>query len=152
QLRHRWSPPGCGVSGRLPCYVSLVDFGFSSKTEPAPQGALLCRAHEAVGCRRRDFGNPAAEDADPAAEQPARQRHKLQLRLVAVALPEEGAQVAEPFNEAEFEAFLPGPELAGEEVRVVGERGATTFPDHVDERFVDLELQRLDPLHVLLFL
>src|SRR5690606_16952427 len=84
-----------------------------------------------------------------AAKQATRRRNQLQLRLVAVALLDEGPHVAEPVDQAELEALLRRPEHAGEKVRVVGELRAAPFLHHVDEGLVDFELQLLQPLDVL---
>src|SRR5690606_38460073 len=87
-----------------------------------------------------------------AAEQAARLRYELQLRLVAVALLDEGAHIAEPVDKTKLQPLLRGPEHAGEKFGIVRELRAAPFLHHVDEGFVDFELQFLEALDVLLLL
>src|SRR5690606_651650 len=85
----------------------LEPFAAPSKPETGPQRALLRRVERPVGGGSGALGPPdaeaRAEQAEPAAEQAARRGDEPQLRLLAVALPEEGAHVAQRVDEAELQ-------------------------------------------------
>src|SRR5581483_1801749 len=91
----------------------------------------------------------AGAEAEPA-EQAALGRDQRQVDLLAVALLQHGAQLAQRIDQAELEAAPAGPEFAREQSRFVGLQLAGAALAHtVLEAVMDLGLQALQPLDIL---
>src|ERR1044071_5418691 len=116
--------------------------------QPHPDGALLESAEDLAGIDK------AALAQGPAAHQAAEQRwagglDHAEAHRLAEALAQDGADVAEPVDEAEIHRFRANPEGAGEEI-VVGivELLASALLHEADEDVVDLALKALQARHV----
>src|SRR5215211_6778884 len=116
--------------------------------QPRPGSALFEGADDLARV------DQAALPQGPAAEQAPQQRRARRFdhaepHLLAEALAQDGADVAEPVDEAEIERLRPDPEGAGEEI-VVGivELFAPAVTDEADEHIVDLALESLQAHHI----
>src|SRR5262249_35502009 len=87
------------------------------------------------------------------AEQAALRPNERHLDVLAVALAQHRAQVAEAIGKAELDRSSPGPIFAREQVGFGARQPGTTALLHQrDEIVVNFALDRLEPLHVLRFL
>src|SRR5829696_6234172 len=83
-----------------------------------PDGARLQRRDEVVG-KSRLVEQPLDADARRRApEQSAPRAYQRRLDLVAVALAQEGAQIADAVNQAVLDALARRPVFAGEQLRL----------------------------------
>ena len=79
-------------------------------------------------------------------------RDHTQAHLLAEMLAEHRAEIADAVGKAERDGLFARPEGAGEQVRVVGQRGTAALLDQVDEGGVDVLLDRAQAGDVLLAL
>src|SRR5262249_25213106 len=147
-----------GGIGALPSCVMRIRRGLRSSTDAmsqpvaCPQCSRFERGDHLLGKADAAKGSERArvDPRHPSPEQPALGGDERRLHVLAVALAQDTAQIADAGDEAEFLRLAAGPIFAGEQGGFgTRERGAAAAFDERDEPLVDVLLDRLEVRHVL---